>query len=101
MCQTAKLYVFILLIIEHNGNVSPESSVQFFFQHKKCEDNIINLLVLWYREVYMDRVWVVYCELCGPKAARKNLITPTVVVVSIEMLRVIVHLHLFGAQVKC
>ena len=88
------------MFIEHNGNVSPENSVQLFLQHKKYEDNIIILLVLWYREVYMDRGWVVYSELCGPKAARKYIITPTVVVVSIEMLRVTVHLHLFGAQVK-
>jgi hypothetical protein len=87
------------LIIEHNGNVLPENSVKLFLQHKKYEDNII-LLVLWYREVYVDRGWVVYSELCGPKAARKNIITPTVVVVAIEMLRVIVHLHLVRAQVK-
>jgi hypothetical protein len=88
------------LIIEHNGNVSPENSVQLFLQQKKYEDDIIIRLVLWYREVYVDRGWVVYSELCGPKAARKIIITPTVVVVSIEMLRVIVHLHLFRAQMK-
>ena len=88
------------MIIEHNRNVSAENNIFFFLQHKKYEGNITKLLVLWYREVYMDRGWVVYSELCGPKVARKNLITSTVVVVSIEMLRVIVHLHLFRAQFK-
>jgi hypothetical protein len=85
------------MFIEHNRNVSPENSVQLFLQHKKYEDNIIILFVLWYREVYMDRGWLVYSELCGPKAARKNIVTPTVVVVSIEMLRAIVHLRIFRA----
>jgi hypothetical protein len=95
-----KLCIYILLIIEHNGNVSPENGIQLFLQHKKYEDNIIILLVLWYREVYTDRGWVVYSELRGPKAARENVITPTVVVVSVEMRRVILHLHLFRSRVK-